>query len=311
MEEPQFLTSANGAKVIDFSSYSQGCSPSNILNATDRQLWLSATGTPQFVTVDLSNLRTRPATFTSFGWRCWHTYSSNPAVVELEASKDGTSFRKWAAFKADWVRGTQCFPIPPLSSEYTAIRVLVKDTFGAARTYINQVFLSEDKTAPAEDCADYKAQLQSQLEDLQKTINALKPADFPQLKREATLSAMRNSVSHLAQSVSRLECSLTGLSRKQSLSSFKASVLQELSPRCEFSEEWGLHMKSWQDQVLSPLFRHMSERVLSRVSQGPSVGDLLAQLQLKLTEKVQKLKQLEEGRRRRTWLLPRSNVPCK
>ena len=51
---------------------------------------MSAEGMPQYFIIDISQLRVRPTFFKFIGFDCWHDYKSNPAVIELLVSTDGT-----------------------------------------------------------------------------------------------------------------------------------------------------------------------------------------------------------------------------
>lgn len=99
---------------------------------------------PQSITFDISEMKYRPTSFQSFGWHCWHSYSSNPAAVDLYVSEDGEMFSKWATFHAEMRAGNQIFVVDPISNNVNYLKLEVIETFGAAKTYVNQVFLFED-----------------------------------------------------------------------------------------------------------------------------------------------------------------------
>lgn len=69
-------------------------------------MWLSETGIPQSVTVDLSALRQRPPFLQTFGFYCWHSYTSNPRLIELLVSQDGSQFMSWATLRPEMVAGS-------------------------------------------------------------------------------------------------------------------------------------------------------------------------------------------------------------
>lgn len=94
--------------------------------------------------LDLSKIKNRPKSFQCFGWYCWHCYSSNPSVVSLSVSSDKNTFYKWASLQADLKAGVQIFIIDPITSKYKYLKIEIQETFGASRTYMNQVFLYEE-----------------------------------------------------------------------------------------------------------------------------------------------------------------------
>ena len=138
------LLDSNGACISSQSSQLRGCSSLNLLNSTDRMLWLSEQGLPQEVTICLSGLRTRPDSLTCFGWYCWHSYKSNPSLVELWTSVDCSAWTRWGAFSTSCRHGYSLFPIDPIPGEVQYLKIIVVDTHGAANVYINQVFLFEE-----------------------------------------------------------------------------------------------------------------------------------------------------------------------
>ncbi|CAG9310378.1 unnamed protein product [Blepharisma stoltei] len=136
-----YASQGNRAKIIGCSSSRSSCNVSNILTNKPRRLWVSAEGLPQEFTLDLSQLDSYPSQYTCFGWYCWHSYTSNPSVVDLYVSKDNQTFKKWTTLSAKLSSSPQYFSIDPIQPSYKYIKVVVKETFGASNTYINQVFL--------------------------------------------------------------------------------------------------------------------------------------------------------------------------
>lgn len=119
--------------------------------------------------------------------------------------------------------GTQLFTIPPFNSLGAFLKVVVTRTFGADKTYVNQVFLIEDcpsseasKTPqvpqvsqipqmyqtsrlieePLVDSADLKRKLASQLKELDEGMRHMKELmPLPELTQQSTpYSAKRSSV---------------------------------------------------------------------------------------------------------------------
>lgn len=58
-------------------------------------------------------------------------------------SKDGIQFKHWSTLNLAFREGKQLFPIDPIGPSYKYLEIIVKDTYGTARTYINQIFLIE------------------------------------------------------------------------------------------------------------------------------------------------------------------------
>eukprot|EP00357_Protocruzia_adherens_P010935 CAMPEP_0114983230 /NCGR_PEP_ID=MMETSP0216-20121206/6578_1 /TAXON_ID=223996 /ORGANISM="Protocruzia adherens, Strain Boccale" /LENGTH=811 /DNA_ID=CAMNT_0002345177 /DNA_START=147 /DNA_END=2582 /DNA_ORIENTATION=- len=114
-------------------------------------------GMPQSFTVNITKMFKRAQSFQCFGIYCWHAYSSNPKCLELHVSSDGSNFTLWGSFTAALKSGAQYFTIDPLGVRYHYLRVVLKGTYGANKTYLNQVFLLEenpDKKAESQGRSD-------------------------------------------------------------------------------------------------------------------------------------------------------------
>jgi len=72
-----------------------------------------------------------------------HAYSSNPAMIDLFISKDGSHFRHSASLHPVYREGRQLFSIDPIGPSFGFIEIVVKETFGANRVYMNNVYLLE------------------------------------------------------------------------------------------------------------------------------------------------------------------------
>ena len=138
------LNESNSAKVHSKSSEVRGCAAVNVLCENEKRLWLSEQGLPQELVFDLGHVASRPDNCCSFGWYCWHSYKSNPSLVELWASEDLSHWEKWGSFQGKPTNGENLFRISPLSKQYTYLKLIICDTFGSSNTYLNQVFLYED-----------------------------------------------------------------------------------------------------------------------------------------------------------------------
>ncbi|KRX01509.1 Galactose-binding domain protein [Pseudocohnilembus persalinus] len=107
-------------------------------------IWLTNQGMPQHVTIDLTELQTRPKHFKCIGFYFWHDYNTNPSIIEVQLSTDNSTFITWISIKLAQQTGSQFIAIDPISSRYTHMKLIVKETYGGAKTYINQVFLLGD-----------------------------------------------------------------------------------------------------------------------------------------------------------------------
>lgn len=145
------LDESTGASIIHCSSEAKGCSASNILNSNEKRLWLTSSGLPQEVIINISNSKSRLLNLCVFGWYCWHSYKSNPCQVELYTSAESESdnWTKWASFQGKPRSGHNFFQIDPLLPSTNYLKILILSTYGASNTYINQIFLLD--TMPSSD----------------------------------------------------------------------------------------------------------------------------------------------------------------
>lgn len=139
-----FLTYENGARIEKVTSEMRGCDISNILNKESKLIWLSEEGLPQEIIIDLSTLESRPKEINCIGIYCWHAYPTNPKLIEISISKDKKHFDILGNFDLCLKPGTQLFDIDPLSpDDVLYLKLIIKETFGGKKAYINNVFLYE------------------------------------------------------------------------------------------------------------------------------------------------------------------------
>lgn len=143
-ENNNFLLETNGVKIIQKSSEKKGCFAENVLNSNERKLWLSDPGFPQEIVIDISEMTERPQSFKCFAWYCWQSYNSNPSLLELWASKTSTKWEKWGQFEGNIKAGIIYNNINPLGQEYNYIKIIIRESFGASNTYLNQTYLFEE-----------------------------------------------------------------------------------------------------------------------------------------------------------------------
>ena len=143
-------------EIIQSSSEMEGCPITNILESEDKALWLSTEELPQEITINLfkSFLKEFPKKISSIGIYCWHAYPTNPKLIEVQISKNGgKTFLSLGNFDLCLKPGRQLLQLED-DSEYILskdinnnnliIKLIIKETFGDKRTYINNIYLYED-----------------------------------------------------------------------------------------------------------------------------------------------------------------------
>lgn len=145
-----YLTQENNAKVALLSSETKGCSASNVLSTDRKVIWLTESSIPQHLVIDLGNLIKKPkSNFKYFGIYCWHAYSTNPKVIELQFSKDSPkgNLISFGKYEIALKPGTQFFEIKNnklLDKRFKYMKVIIKEAHGGNRTYLNQVYLFDE-----------------------------------------------------------------------------------------------------------------------------------------------------------------------
>ena len=139
-----FLTLSNNAKISYVSSQKRGCSIENILNEEPKSIWLSEDGLPQEIIIDLTSLTITPSQINCIGIYCWHAYQTNPKLIEISISQNGSKFSSLGNFDLVLKPGTQLFDIDTLSiTEVQYLKLTIKETFNGDRTYLNNVLMYE------------------------------------------------------------------------------------------------------------------------------------------------------------------------
>lgn len=146
-----WATTALGTKIVDCSSQVEGGEAHNVLEESNEKLWLSKAGTPQSLSISLANVDN--IVIRTVGWYCWHSYCTNPRVVSVHVSTDGSHFRHWDTFTAkSQTRGNQLFSCAPIdTSLYPFIAFEVNNTFGGLQTYMNRLYLYSDEISASPD----------------------------------------------------------------------------------------------------------------------------------------------------------------
>ena len=139
-----------GTSLVDFSSQVNDCEAQNVLESSMNSIWLTEEGLPQWFCLSLQNIqKSRDVVIRTVGWHCWHPYTTNPQIVTVHVSSDGSKFKQWDTFKAaSPQRGTQLFCCAPISASiYPFLAFEVTETFGGNQTYLNRLFLYSDEIA--------------------------------------------------------------------------------------------------------------------------------------------------------------------
>jgi hypothetical protein len=144
-----FLSIDNNARISSSSSQTKGCPSTNLLSTDKKAIWLSETSIPQYITIDLTQLIKKPKSyFKFFGVYCWHAYSTNPKQIEIQFSKDNKNFLSFGKYDLVLKPGTQFFEIRNSKllehQKFRYFKIIIRETYGGNRTYINQIYLFED-----------------------------------------------------------------------------------------------------------------------------------------------------------------------
>ena len=128
----------------------------NILVSEEKTIWLSTEELPQEITINLykSLFKEFPKKISSIGIYCWHAYNTNPKLIEVQISKNkGKNFFSLGNFDLCLKPGKQllqleddsnCFLSKDIANDNLVLKLIIKETFGDKRTYINNIYLYED-----------------------------------------------------------------------------------------------------------------------------------------------------------------------
>ena len=85
--------------------------------------------------------------FKYWGLYCWHAYSTNPKLIEIQASSDNKEYVSFGAFDVIMKPGRQFFVFPPVpyKKKLNYVKIIIKETYGGDRTYLNQIFFFDEK----------------------------------------------------------------------------------------------------------------------------------------------------------------------
>ena len=141
--ETSFLYSTNGVTVSSSSNIDDF--PITNLTSPDKQLiWLSEESLPQYITFDISSMKSRPLVVHGFGIYCGSSTETNPKIVEILIAKHHCPFISLGSYELSLCSGTQVLTTDEiLFFDIAAIKIVIKETYGGYRTYINKVYIYE------------------------------------------------------------------------------------------------------------------------------------------------------------------------
>ena len=142
-------------EIIQSSSEMEGYPIKNILESDEKTLWLSTEELPQEITINIKKdlFKEMPKKISALGIYCWHAYPTNPKLIEIQISKNkGISFISLGNFDLCLKPGKQLLQFdyetnPALKKENIndiIIKLIIKETFGDKRTYINNIYLYDN-----------------------------------------------------------------------------------------------------------------------------------------------------------------------
>ena len=141
-----YLNEKNNIKIISFSSSHKSHPIENIIKDDIKLIWLSEKELPQYIIIDISNMRNKPKNnkFDFFGIYLWHSYKSNPHEIELYFSNDNKKYTLVGIYELEFKPGIQFFKIDNnnfLNSKINFLKIKITKTYGGNKPYINQIFL--------------------------------------------------------------------------------------------------------------------------------------------------------------------------
>ena len=147
--------------LIQASTEMNGCSITNVIQDDIKSIWLSNESLPQEIIINLNtkNLIHYPKKLAAIGIFCFHPYPTNPKSIEILISnknknqKNKNSEYSLGQFDLCLKSGLQLLQIDEdllvkneknELSDDIKIKIIIKETFGGKRTYINCLYLLEE-----------------------------------------------------------------------------------------------------------------------------------------------------------------------
>ena len=142
--------------LIQSSSEMNGCPITNVLEKEIKSIWLSDESLPQEIILNINknNFIYYPKKLSALGLYCWHAYSTNPKLIEILINTNKKkNFISLGDFDLEQKPGLQLLHLDEdllLDNEESklddeiCIKLIIKETFGGKRAYINNLSLLED-----------------------------------------------------------------------------------------------------------------------------------------------------------------------
>ena len=142
--------------LIQSSSEINGCPITNILEKETKSIWLSDESLPQEIILHINKdyFKYFPKKLSTIGIYCWHAYSTNPKLIEILISvNNSNNYISLGNFDLGLKPGMQLLQLDEdllldnddnKLNENIFIKIIIKETFGGKRTYINNLLLYED-----------------------------------------------------------------------------------------------------------------------------------------------------------------------
>ena len=144
------------SNLIQASSEINGCPITNILSKETKSIWLSDESLPQEIILHINKdyFQYFPKKLSTIGIYCWHAYSTNPKLIEIQISTNNlNNYISLGNFDLGLKPGMQLLHLDEdllldnddnkLNDNFY-IKIIIKETFGGKRTYINNLSLYED-----------------------------------------------------------------------------------------------------------------------------------------------------------------------
>ena len=89
-------------------------------------------------------MKKKSENFKYFGIYCWHAYPTNPKLIQLLISQDNNTFHSLGNFDLILKPGTQYFILDKKNTSINYLKIVVKETYGGNRVYLNNIFLFDE-----------------------------------------------------------------------------------------------------------------------------------------------------------------------
>ena len=146
--------------IIQSTSEMNGCPITNILEKDTKSIWLSEEFLPQEILLNLNKnyFKYFPKKLSTIGIYCWHAYSTNPKLIEILISINKINdFISLGNFDLGLRPGMQLLQLDEdlllnnntnnsnnKLNENIYLKIVIKETYGGKRTYINNLSIYED-----------------------------------------------------------------------------------------------------------------------------------------------------------------------